>query len=356
MLRWLLGWGGNQDQNSNTKKAIQPAQRWRSDGQGGYIKHAGDSTAAAIASFAGEQALAQPRTPVLSAGFSKKGLVEDDSFPADNAPDALSAYQEELVRTAADLQASLAKWMDKKVEVIGGDPALTQYAAQARVHPGADLIAGINAFFKQLFENIKADFVPASTELHHLLDEAHGHVQKLCDHLDVSCQKLDEAGRTAEEKRRVCIDICNDSIQIVNDLIAMINNIEEELDYCLKFEGLTEEAARKLAQLIVLIVLKVPMPELDFNFKSTYRHFLFNEIEGEKKEIELFETDVKGHLAHAMKEIGLQEQVWEKAANDSSSEKPESGVLSGSLFAPTPVSTPVSPRLPEQEVAVTPRV
>lgn len=339
MLRWLLGWDDSKKQQD--KKSIKPAQRWVSDDQGGYVKH---STARAIASFAGEAAAQQ--APKLGAGvdgLKVNGFSDESSFPIEGVQDALSAYQAELTSTMADLQASLTKWMDKKVEIIGSDTDLTRYADSLNhSHPGTDLIAGIKAFFAQIFENIKTDFIPASTELHQLLEVAHSHVQSLCDHIDTSCQKLDDKEKSSEEKRRICIDICNDSIQIVNDLIAMIENIQDELDYCLKSEGLTEQAAKTLVQLIVLIVVKVPMPELDFNFKSSYRHFLYNEIEGEKKEIELFETDVKGHLAHAMQEILVLAGDRDNATKPSAEEKPDSDLLSGSLFAPTPSSTPAS--------------
>lgn len=342
MLRWVSEWYYGAEKP--VKKPVTSAQRWIPDNQGGYVKH---TTAKAIASFAGEGApgLAQqaPQRAAAVNGLNGNAFTDDESFPVDNAQDALSAYQSELARTMTELQASLTKWMDKKVEIIGGDSELTRYAESLIAsHPGSDLIAGINAFFDQIFVDIKSDLVPASTELHRLLEVAHSHVQSLCDHIDASCQKLDEKDRAPEEKRRLCIDICNDSILIVNDLITMTENMEDELEYCLKFEGMSEEVAKSLVQLLVLIVVKVPMPELDFNFKPSYRHFLYNEIEGEKKEIELFETNVKGHLAHAMKEITALVCERDDTTKPSAEEKPDSDLLSGSLFAATPNPTPTA--------------
>lgn len=346
MFRWIWGSGNNDEGKKEVKEAEKPVVRvapeekgrvrWVLHEQGFYVKDTKSTTAALMTAVATtpqtsplvvrvnqsasnqqESSLVTSRIPPRSEIPSRMDAdipslpSESDPVLLDTSEDALGAYQEQLRKHAAALQGVLEKWKLEKEKIIGDDLDLQRYANVKRITANYSVMHGIRAFFENLFTSLKDDLEPASDELHGLLDKAHGAVQALCLELEDLSKALNDSSKSAHERHKICIDMCNVGMEIAEDMIKLVDNIRAELEYCLRFEKISEKAAVQLIELAILIVTKIPVPEMDFNFSSSYRNFLYNEIQQEKKAIDRFETDVLGALRRAMAIIVTQEKKWE---------------------------------------------
>ncbi|VVC75132.1 hypothetical protein AQUSIP_04090 [Aquicella siphonis] len=351
MLRRIFGW--NQEEKKPDEKPLKraiPQKRdkplWIPDGKGGYVKST-TSTAAALMSLAVTQpqdplpqsyikefepdaGLPQANTRVQAVQSSAVRMDRDEpAQPGEpdhgqvvTSLDALGGYQEQLVKQGAELQVTLEKWKREKEKIIGDDMDLQRYASVKKINANHSVVHGIRAFFENLFEALKADLEPASDELHDLLEKTHAAVQSLCNELHDLSQALKDGNKSAHERHKICIDMCNISMEITEDMIKLVDNIQAELNHCLRWEKISEKAAVQLIALAILIVTKIPVPEMDFNFSSSYRNFLYNEIEQEKVAIDRFETDVKGALRRAMALVTAEERDWTADKNQSPAATP----------------------------------
>jgi hypothetical protein len=343
MWSWLFGdkETKNEESKTNLPRPGQPGkprkQQWVQDGKGGWIRSDsfGTSTTTALVTLLEPLAVQTATTLVASLLTSKQqskesivhslgdnaspqldGSPEDpaSSLPGNQGQDALAAYQQQLTRTGSELQAALEKWKLLKEQIIGDDMDLKRYANEAvLVRHHQSVLESIRNFFRHLFEKIKEDLEPADLELHEMLDKAHQEVQGLCEHLDESCKLLKDTSTSEENQHKISIDMCNTSMTIINDLIGMVDNIQSEIKYCLEAEKITENAAKKLILLAILIVTKIPLPDIELTFSDSYRNFLYNEIEETKKSIDIFESDVIRALKLAMAEIKKKELEWEES-------------------------------------------
>lgn len=338
LRRWI--WG-EEPQEPEVKKIEkpkpQPAVKWVSDGVGGYVKATHASVAKQL--IRNTQSVSSPQLPTTQTPNATpmlgRNLSDENSTTDEPVADALLDYQVELTKTAKELQDNLTKWKQLKEDVIGNDDILRMYKPEKNNTAGKNVLGGVGDFFNHLWEKIKAALEPANLELHDLLENTHSDVQVLCDHLAADALELKKTD-SDEQCRKLKVDMCNTSIAIIEDLITFVDNIQRELQYCLRCEMVTEKMAVHLAQLAVLIVTKIPLPDFDFNLSGSYRNFLYNEIGEEKKAIDIFETDVKGTLAKALRTI--KERPFNAKTADQ--QKPEETITNGVQSNVTLFTTP----------------
>ncbi len=322
---WLFG-PTKPEKDEAKAEAITPeitkAARWVSTGNGSYVK---------VLSATTEQPASEPVSDKLqTSGKSAESLSNSDEHDkktndehdekTNNSTndaigiygnDAISLYQSQLDNAILTEREKLAKWKQVKEEIIGSDKTLNSYPSNRNIDVHHNAKNAIASYFKKLFNQIKESVLPANMDLHHLLEKAHNEMKSLYDHLEVSCTTIREHKSEAEQ-RKMTVDMCDTSIDIINDRIQMLDEIRNEINYCLKFEIITEAVASAIFELGLFVILKMPIPKLNFDFSDTYRHTLYGKIIDEKKEIDKFETDVSGLLNRGMTIIQLLEKGWEE--------------------------------------------
>ncbi|MBX3709870.1 MAG: hypothetical protein KIT56_04745 [Gammaproteobacteria bacterium] len=321
MFRWIFG--KSKEQPFVMPEHVKPRKpQWEPDGQGGYRKIGIPTVTTTAATLTLLADASQLKPSVVTTVSNTPSLNDaDSSFPDDARPipnyenvDALEGYLEELAMLGSGFQRSLQAWKEKKIKIIGDDESLKEKLKININYPESNVEQGvlrvIREFFENIFRSLKEDIEPANMELHELLDNVAPEVEVLCHHLEEECSKLQDNSRTQEAQRLTCIGICDTSIEINEALIKMVNHIRAELIYCLHAEQVAEQVAKQLILTSLMILTKIPFPDLSFTFNAAYRSFLYNEITKEKIEIDKFETNVRGELREAMQKIVTEENKW----------------------------------------------
>lgn len=365
MFRYLTGWIWGSSSNTNTPSTTHPVLQTNSLQTSAHSQPPSQSTSQSTTKIViSTKKAAQWRQG--TGGWQKVGSsLADNSSPSpennnsttDNTTDnttinALGHFQAELKAKSELYNILHNKWMAIKIDIIGkGQPAID--------HTKKETISGsISEIFKKIWSGIKGLLEPAHQNLNEVLEQTNGlHIKELSQQLDKLCKALDKESLEDDSlanksvKRQIKIEICDMSIAILNEMIDMISKVSAEIDYCLKTEELGETAAKKLIQILLTILTQIPLPELDFSLKESYKVFLNDEIEENEVDFDVLATNTEGELQNALSRVkeGKRElnEAREDINNNESPSLPKNKSRSLSLFPSTPIPPKKSDHTPE---------
>ncbi|MBV9575641.1 MAG: hypothetical protein JO149_03355 [Gammaproteobacteria bacterium] len=262
-------------------------------------------------------------------------------------PDALSRYQHELSKKAAELQKTLEKLQEFKIKILEKNVVLEAYAddlSEEREKIKSNALNSMQAFLDYLMQNVKAGLWPADNVLNNLLESSDKEMAFLFRQLNADNNALDDKDKSEEEKQRICLEMFNLNILIVEDLLKLIANIQAELKYCVEIEKISAKAIEYLAEITIRMVLNVALPNLNLDFSEFYHHFLSNEISNEKKSITTSITFATEEIAATIQKVEKHFSDNDKLANTklevNKEEKPQNYAAAGPILFSKSASVP----------------
>jgi hypothetical protein len=277
----------------------------------------------------------KPAAPALKPALSDDTPSTEPSL----LQDGISEFTERLDAEKAILTRLMNEWIQHKKDVMGHDMPHPDHPHE--VQCAKETEEKVKSLVKLFFHRIKCYFQSAQSYLHDEIQrEVVGHMQPLRQHINALCEQANDISRSEDERRGIVIHICNASIVLLNELNGLVEDVDTELKYCLKAEQQAEKAAKfgiNAGLLLLSGIIGMMIPPVNFNLNENYRHFLSNEIQGEKAELICDITEEEGTLQLAG---GIVENYAEKLRRSGGFFPQPSVADSLTAPSPTPVVSP----------------
>jgi hypothetical protein len=234
--------------------------------------------------------------------------------------DELGTFQKSINEEIAKLEAKLADWRQRKIELLGQQENIPQSAVVlGRVE--------INTF-SDLLRLIKDDLgemvMTPSAEIRTLLQRARPYLDAQQQHVNDLVQQL-HATSDEQQQKKIKVQICDINISLLQEFIHIIYDISTKIQSELTAIVLGEKVALSILSTTLLLMAQIAFPQMDAEVEEGLRDYMGRSIRSEGSELDGVLTQLEGEIAQAWLHVASN-QVHNTDAVNSTASSADAGV------------------------------